>query len=372
MLTRRLTPNDNFFSMRSWTIVQADAWATTGKHWFTSRDACNVRNAFASAVLVEGDVDCDGIGDLTEGDDDNDAFPDGSDNCVSIANPSQLDTDGDGMGNPCDRDDDGDGRFDTSDNCALVSNPGQFDVDGDGIGDMCDDSDFDGRLDDTDNCTGTWNPDQLNDDRDARGNACDNCRKTWNTDQRDGDGDGVGDACDNAPTVPNRDQADTDRDGIPDVLDPDDDNDRVDDGWDNCPRHANTNQQDSDGNGVGDACDFRIDPGRELHDVFVARDDYFEPFQILVDPCFPECGPPGGFMRSTIHVESEYELELQLFDAGGEVVARGVSGEPLAFEFTIGEDGRAPQYRLEILPSREFEPGNEYPFTAGVSHPGRD
>ena len=106
--------------------------------------------------------------------------------------------------------------------------------------------------------------------------------------------------------------------------------------------------------------------------MFAARDGYFEPFRILVDPCFPECGPPGGFMRSTINVESEYELELRLFDAGGEAVARGVSGEPLAFEFTIGEDGRAPQYRLEILPSREFEPGNEYPFTAGVSHPGRD
>ena len=65
-----------------------------------------------------------------------------------------------------------------------------------------------------------------------------------------------------------------------------------------------------------------------------------------------------------------YRLELQLLDTRGEVVARGVSGEPLSFTATIGEDGRALQYRLEILPSPEFEPGNEYPFTAGVSDPG--
>ena len=75
-------------------------------------------------------------------------------------------------------------------------------------------------------------------------------------------------------------------------------------------------------------------------------------------------------MKSTIQVDSEYRLELQLLDPRGEVVARGVSGEPLSFAATIGEDGRALQYRLEILPSAEFEPGNEYPFTAGVSDPG--
>src|SRR5262249_37055478 len=40
---------------------------------------------------------------------DEDGVLDGLDNCVEIANASQLDTDGDHIGNDCDDDDDGDG-----------------------------------------------------------------------------------------------------------------------------------------------------------------------------------------------------------------------------------------------------------------------
>jgi hypothetical protein len=58
------------------------------------------------------DADCDGI-------------PDASDNCPTVANPSQTNTDGDSQGDACDLDDDNDGVPDTSDNCPLVANPRQ-------------------------------------------------------------------------------------------------------------------------------------------------------------------------------------------------------------------------------------------------------
>ena len=260
VLTQRLTTNDNFIAQRNLTVAEATLWASNGTNQFTAANACNVRNAFASAGLGEGDADCDLVGDLTESDDDNDGRLDGSDNCVSFAHPSQLDTDNDGAGNVCDADDDNDTVLDGRDNCALVANQSQSNLDGDGLGDACDqtptgDDDFDGVDNGTDNCKGMWNPDQLDADGDKVGNACDNCRNTANADQRDTDGDSVGDACDNAPTVPNRDQADSDRDGIADVLDPDDDNDGVLDGSDNCRVHANPKQEDANGDGIGDACE---------------------------------------------------------------------------------------------------------------------
>ena len=388
VLTRQLTSNSDFIAQRNLTVSQATLWAAGATNGFTAANACNVRNAFASAGLGDGDADCDGTGDLADGDDDNDGVLDAGDNCSKIVNPTQTDTNGDGMGNACDIDDDSDGVLDTADNCVVTANPAQWDADHDGIGDVCDptpngDDDYDGVDNVKDNCHWTPNPDQRDDDNDHIGNACDpdfdndgapntsdNCVWTSNPTQLDTDKDGRGDACDNAPTIPNYDQADTDNDGTADVLDPDDDNDGVLDVSDNCPVTANPGQQDSNGNGMGDACEYVLSPEHDIHQAFAARDKYFERFQILVDPCLYKCGPFGGFLKSTIQVESEYRLELQLLDPRGEVIARGVSGEPLSFAATIGEDGRALQYRLEILPSAEFEPGNEYPFTAGVSDPG--
>ena len=278
VLTRLLTSNSNFIAQRDLTVLQATLWAASGTNGFTASDACNVRNAFASALLGDGDADCDGAGDLADGDDDNDGRLDGSDNCVQIANPSQVDTDSDGLGNACDTDDDDDTVLDTGDNCVLVKNLSQSDIDGDGLGDLCDptpngDKDYDLVDDLKDNCKGLYNPDQRDDDQDAIGNACDvdadndtivnsvdNCLMTPNKDQSDRDSDGVGDVCDNAPTVPNYDQADTDGDRIPDVLDPDDDNDNVLDGADNCPVTANPSQVDSNHNGTGDACENVLSP----------------------------------------------------------------------------------------------------------------
>lgn len=70
-------------------------------------------------------------------DSDNDGMPDKFDNCVSVANPGQVDSDGNGRGDECD-DYDRDGIMNSKDNCPDIPNRTQTDTDGDGIGNECD------------------------------------------------------------------------------------------------------------------------------------------------------------------------------------------------------------------------------------------
>ena len=85
------------------------------------------------------DTDGDGIGNVTDTDDDNDEVPDTEDAFPLDATES-VDTDSDGIGNNTDTDDDGDEIPDTED--AFPLDPTEsYDADGDGIGDNADDDD---------------------------------------------------------------------------------------------------------------------------------------------------------------------------------------------------------------------------------------
>jgi outer membrane protein assembly factor BamB len=253
-------------------------------------------------------------------------------------------------------DPDGDHVWDSGDNCPLIANPLQEDVDGDGVGDACD------------NAPRNFNPHQEDADRDGVGDAADNCRLTANADQADADHDAVGDACDNAPKDYNPGQNDTDRDGIPDVLDADDDNDGIADAYDNCQFVANPGQQDSNGDGIGDACDRMLSIEQDRYFAFVRRDEYFERFQVGVLAC-RECAPPDSTFKAQLLVEGELPLELRLYDARGELIATGKSGEPLEFEAGFDETGSGLEYSLEVEPSPDFDPEREHPYTARLDIP---
>ncbi len=251
---------------------------------------------------------------------------------------------------------DGDRVWDSHDNCPVTANPWQEDGDGDGVGDACD------------NAPRHFNPHQDDSDKDGVGDAIDNCRLKANPGQEDTDHDAVGDACDNAPDHYNPGQSDTDRDGTPDVLDGDDDGDRVLDADDNCQFHWNPGQEDRNGDGIGDACD-GLGMEDDLSFAFVRRDEYFEPLHIGVLAC-RECAPPGSTFRAQILIEGELPVELRLYDSAGELVAGGVSGEPLEFEARFDEQGSGLRYWLEIEPSPEFDPKREeYPYTADLDVP---
>jgi hypothetical protein len=68
----------------------------------------------ASGMVADLDTDGDGIGNMVDGDDDNDGTPDGQDR-FSLNSTETVDTDFDGIGNNADMDDDNDGIPDVSD-----------------------------------------------------------------------------------------------------------------------------------------------------------------------------------------------------------------------------------------------------------------
>jgi len=224
---------------------------------YASPEVCNGIDDDCNGKTDESfpDTDGDGYADCIDPDLDGDGVANGSDNCVNLPNPDQLNTDKDSYGDACDEDDDNDGVLDADDNCPRLKNIDQADLDHDGQGDVCDcDLDGDGVPNQNvgcpapvppDNCPYLYNPDQKDLDKNGVGDAC----------EGDQDGDSVPDGMDNCLTVPNPDQKNSDGDSLGDACDSDDDNDGILDAQDNCPYVPNQNQLDLDHDGLGDVCD---------------------------------------------------------------------------------------------------------------------
>lgn len=278
-----LPSNAQFINARDTAVAIATQWAASGANGFTKQDVCEVRNAYAAALIGSGDTNCDEVDDSTDTDDDGDFYPDTEDNCPIIVNYTQKDTDKDGVGDDCDPDVDGDTLTNSSDNCPVVSNTNQADGDANGVGDACQDTDADKIIDIADNCPNVKNKDQKDTEGDGTGDVCDddddndgvpdstdNADLVSNPGQEDGDNDNVGDVIDNCIAISNEDQSDVDDDGVGDACDPDADNDNVVNEKDNCPLDSNPEQVDLDKNGAGYKCDPREqEKVKELEEKFI-------------------------------------------------------------------------------------------------------
>lgn len=380
VLAYRLWSSSQLIDARNAALSEANWLYVQGK--LTLNDICNVRNAYASVGLGNGDRDCDGTEDNADSDMDGDHIPNSSDNCPTVANTGQADRDGDGKGDACDDDDDGDGVKDTSDNCPFMPNTNQADWNKNGKGDVCEDSDQDQVLDAHDNCVTVANNDQKNNDSDSKGDACDddddndgvkdvndNCQFTYNPDQKDSDNDGIGDACDTCPALADPDNTDTDGDGLGNPCDPDDDNDGVVDEKDLCPLQA----------GLG--C-------LGFEDI-VASDVILQEFERL--PIFGciRCGPtvfkPGSELVIDLSLPVGYRAKI--IDSNGKLITKGKAstggGLNLQFELPAGANYNAAagkliaqsedaanydqvQYFLEIEPAQGVDLSKSYKVELAV------
>lgn len=406
VLAYRLPRSAQFLDARDATVRQAQSYVRAGRYAFTDADVCDVINAFGAVGLGPTDVDCDGVLDDIDSDDDGDYVPDTRDSCPLVANLGDRDTDGDGAGNACDLDDDGDGLPDLVDNCSLVVNPTQADDDGDGIGDLCDDDDGDGDMNPVDNCRYVSNPLQINTDGDSQGDACDpdddnddwfddadNCPLTYNPSQADSDGDGVGDACDNCPADPNPDQADTDDDDRGDICDLDDDGDGILDDTDSCPLDHDPHDIDIDGDGTGLVCDIDevdiLSPPLIPVQGFIRFRDTLGPLRIPIFPCWADGCPDhlAENYRTSVQLALPLDLPARIVDDHGAVVSKSGPGLNQALDFNPASDYfyRPPalpgylgsrttaadayqgrRYYLEIMPTSEVVAGQSYTITIGV------
>lgn len=443
--TARLTENSQFIDARDNSVEQAEEYRDNDEYGFTDSDVCSVMNAFAAVGLGLSDIDCDGMLDNRDDDNDNDGIGNLLDNCPYAVNPSQLDRDDDGSGNACDFDSDNDGKLNGEDNCIYTANADQADWNNNGIGNACDDSDGDGVFDSEDNCRTIANPDLQNSDNDEWGDACDgdddndgvwdsgdllddvytpcptngwivegvivisrcddNCRTVANPDQTDTDEDGFGDECDNCDFLGNSDQADNDNDGIGDVCDPDDDNDGVDDTADNCQFKSNSDQISLDLNDIGLACD----PGEafmlsgNFGDFFNGNFSFpnlTDSIKIPVFPCIDDGCPDWiaeNFMTE-VSLSLPSGMQARVVDDRGFVISKGKAGMTRIMRFHPAADSffrfaenmpsqagevrlpaeisaqavtqpaafRGRSYFVEIYPSADVIPGQQYEFTIRV------
>jgi len=100
------------------------------------------------------DTDGDTKADCIDEDDDNDGIPDVTDNCVTDANPDQLNNDGDQQGDACDEDDDNDSVPDSEDCAPLDGTVSQNAVElCDGLDNNCNGLTDDQLCDDGEPCT---------------------------------------------------------------------------------------------------------------------------------------------------------------------------------------------------------------------------